>query len=102
VTDPPDPGLTPTVPFGPKVVSALQTLMRSTVTSGAGQAANVGNMPVYGQVGSTPYGSTGLRETWFVGFQGNVAFAVLELTRSPGTSAAPLAGQFLAGLQPRS
>jgi cell division protein FtsI/penicillin-binding protein 2 len=102
VTDPPDPGLTPTVPFGPKVVSALQTLMRSAVTSGAGQAANVGNMPVYGQVGSTPYGSTGLRETWFVGFQGNVAFAVLELTRSPGTSAAPLAGQFLDGLQPRS
>src|SRR6202167_3077951 len=102
VTDPPDPGLTPTVPFGPKVVSALQALMRSTVTSGAGQAANVGNMPVYGQVGSTPYGSTGLREAWFVGFQGNVAFAVLELTRSPGTSAAPLAGQFLDGLQPRS
>src|ERR1700691_1845112 len=102
VTDPPDPGLTPTVPFGPKVVSALQALMRSTVTSGAGQAANVGNMPVYGQVGSTPYGSTGLREAWFVGFQGNVAFAVLELTRSPGTSAAPLAGRFLDGLQPRS
>jgi cell division protein FtsI/penicillin-binding protein 2 len=102
VTDPPDPGLTPTVPFGPKVVSALQTLMRSTVTSGAGKAANVGNMPVYGQVGNTPDGSTGLREAWFVGFQGNVAFAVLELTRSPSTSAAPLAGQFLDGLQPRS
>ena len=102
VTDPPDPGLTPTVPFGPKVVSALQTLMRSTVTSGAGKAANVGNMPVYGQVGNTPDGSTGLREAWFVGFQGNVAFAVLELTRSPSTSAAPLAGQFLNGLQPRS
>ena len=102
VTDPPDPGLTPTVPFGPKVVSALQTLMRSAVTSGAGKAANVGNMPVYGQVGNTPDGSTGLREAWFVGFQGNVAFAVLELTRSPSTSAAPLAGQFLNGLQPRS
>jgi cell division protein FtsI/penicillin-binding protein 2 len=102
VTDPPDPGLTPTVPFGPRVVSALQTLMRSTVTSGAGQAANVGNAPVYGQVGSTQYGSTGLRETWFVGFEGNVAFAVLELTRSASTSAAPLAGQFLDGLQPRS
>jgi cell division protein FtsI/penicillin-binding protein 2 len=102
VTDPPDPGLTPTVPFGPKVVSALQSLMRSTVTNGAGQAANVGNMPVYGQVGSTAYGSTGLREAWFVGFQGNVAFAVLELTRSPSTSAAPLAGRFLNGLQSRS
>jgi cell division protein FtsI/penicillin-binding protein 2 len=98
VTDPPDPGLTPTVPFGTRVVSALQTLMRSTVTSGAGRAANVGNAPVYGQVGSTPYGTTGLREAWFVGFQGNVAFAVLELTRSADTSAAPLAGQFLNGL----
>ena len=102
VTNPPDPGLTPTVPFGPKVVSALQSLMRSTVTNGAGKAADVGNMPVYGQVGNAPDGSTGLREAWFVGFQGNVAFAVLELTRSPRTSAAPLAGQFLDGLQPRS
>ncbi len=99
VTDPPDPGLTPTVPFGTQVVSALQTLMRSTVTSGAGQAANVGTAPVYGQVGSTPDGSTGLREAWFVGFQGNIAFAVLELTRSASTSAAPLAGQFLNEMQ---
>ncbi len=98
VTDPPDPGLTPTVPFGTQVVSALQTLMRSTVTSGAGQAADVGTAPAYGQVGSAPYG-TGLRAAWFIGFQGNVAFAVLELTRSAGTSAAPLAGQFLTELQ---
>jgi cell division protein FtsI/penicillin-binding protein 2 len=102
VTNPPDPGLTPTVPFGTQVVSALQTLMRSTVTSGAGQAANVGTAPVYGQVGSVPDGSGGLRAAWFVGFQGNVAFAVLELTRSARTSAAPLAGQFLSGLQSSS
>jgi cell division protein FtsI/penicillin-binding protein 2 len=99
VTDPPDPGLTPTVPFGTQVVSALQTLMRSTVTSGAGQAADVGIAPAYGQVGSAPYGTGGLRAAWFIGFQGNVAFAVLELTRSAATSAAPLAGQFLNGLQ---
>jgi cell division protein FtsI/penicillin-binding protein 2 len=102
VTEPPDPGLTPTVPFQAQVVSALTTLMRSTVTSGAGQAANVGNAPVYGQVGSAPYGSAGLRSAWFVGFQGNVAFAVLELTRSADTSAARLAGKFLSDLQPRS
>ncbi len=102
VTSPPDPGLTPTVPFGTQVVSALQTLMRSTVTSGAGQAANVGTAPVYGQVGSAPDGSGGLRAAWFVGFQGNVAFAVLELTRSAGTSAALLAGRFLTELQARS
>jgi cell division protein FtsI/penicillin-binding protein 2 len=99
VTEPPDPGLTPTVPFDTHVVSALQTLMRSTVTSGAAEAANVGTAPVYGQVGSVPYGSSGLRAAWFVGFQGNVAFAVVELTTSAATSAAPVAGQFLNELQ---
>jgi cell division protein FtsI/penicillin-binding protein 2 len=99
VTSPPDPGLTPTVPFQSQVVSALQSLMRSTVTSGAGRAANVGTLPVYGQVGSAPDGSGGLRSAWFVGFQGNVAFAVVELTKSARTSAAPLAGRFLTKLQ---
>jgi cell division protein FtsI/penicillin-binding protein 2 len=99
VTSPPDPGLTPTVPFGTQVVSALQTLMRSTVTSGAGRAANIDGTPVYGQVGSAPLGSGRLRAVWFVGFQGTVAFAAVELTRSADGSAARLAGQFLTNLQ---
>lgn len=101
VTSPPDPGLTPTVPFGLQVVSALQGLMKSTVTSGAGRAANVGGPQVFGQVGSAPLGTggRGLRTDWFVGYQGTVAFAVLELSRSVHTSAAPLAGQFLRDLQ---
>ena len=98
VTSPPDPGLTPTVPFGLQVVSALQELMKSTVISGAGRAANVAGAQVFGQVGSAPLGTggRGLRADWFVGYQGTVAFAVLEL--SSGTSAAPLAGQFLRDL----
>ncbi len=97
VTSPPDPGLTPTVPFGTQVVDALRTLMRGTVTTGAGRAANVAGAAVYGQVGTAPLGSggRGLRADWFVGFQGTVAFAVLELTRSTGGSAAVVAGQFL-------
>jgi cell division protein FtsI/penicillin-binding protein 2 len=99
VTSPPDPGLSPRVPFTPQVVSGLRTLMRSTVTSGAGQAANVAGAAVYGQVGSAPDGS-GHWSSWFVGFQGNVAFAVVELTNSASVSAAPLAGHFLNGLKP--
>jgi cell division protein FtsI/penicillin-binding protein 2 len=97
VTSPPDPGLTPTVPFGLQVVSALRTLMRSTVTSGAGHAADVGGAAVYGQVGTAPLGSggRGLWADWFVGFRGNVAFAVLELSGSAHGSAAWLVGQFL-------
>ena len=99
VTGPADPGLTPTVPFGTQVVSALQALMRATVTAGAGSAANVGGPPVYGQVGNAPLGAGGLRTAWFVGFQGTVAFAVVELTRAADVSAAPLAGQFLSDQQ---
>jgi cell division protein FtsI/penicillin-binding protein 2 len=102
VTSPPDPGLTPTIPFGTQVVSALRTLMRSTVTDGLGRAADVDGAPVYGQVGSAPMGSGTLRAAWFVGFQGNVAFAVLELTRSARVSAAPLAGEFLRDLRAQS
>jgi hypothetical protein len=99
VTSPPDPTLSPRVPFGSEVVSQLRTLMRSTVATGAGRAANVAGAAVYGQVGSAPLGTAGLQAAWFVGFQGNVAFAVLQLTRSPSVSAAPLAGRFLSDLQ---
>ncbi len=91
----PDP---PRAPFGSQVVSSLRTLMRSTVTGGAGQAANGHGAPVYAQTGSAPMSSGGLRAAWFVGYQGNVAFAVLELTNSASGSAAPLAGQFLTQL----
>jgi hypothetical protein len=34
--------------------------------------------------------------SWFVGYRGDVAIAVLELGHSPATSAAPLAAQILA------
>jgi cell division protein FtsI/penicillin-binding protein 2 len=99
VTSPPDPGLTPTRPFDLQVVSGLQTLMRTTVKTGAGQAANVPGAPVYGQVGTAPFGSGGMHTAWFVGFQGTVAFAVVELVKSTSTSAAPIAGDFLGQLR---
>ena len=102
VTSPPDPGLTPTVPFGTQVMSGLRSLMRSTVTAGLGRAADVAGPAVYGQVGSAPAGPGGLRAAWFVGFRGNVAFAVLELTRSARVSAAPVAGEFLRDLRAQS
>jgi cell division protein FtsI/penicillin-binding protein 2 len=102
VTSPPDPGLTPTQPFSLQVLKGLQALMRTTVTSGAGQAANVPGAPVYGQVGSAPFGSGGLRTAWFVGFQQNLAFAVVELVKSDSASAAPIAGAFLSQLRARS
>lgn len=102
VTSPPDPGVSPRVPFSAPVVSSLRTLMRATVTSGAGHAADVAGPAVYGQAGSAPLSGSTLRAAWFVGYQGNIAFAVLELTSSAAGSAAPLAGQFLSQLQAKA
>ena len=104
VTSPALPRLSHATAFSPQVVGALRTLMRGTVTSGDGRAAAVPGAAVFGQVGNVPLGRAGhgLRASWFVGYRGNVAFAVLELTRSPLTSAAPVAGKFLRGLPANS
>jgi membrane peptidoglycan carboxypeptidase len=99
VTSPPDPGLSPRVVADPETVDSLHTLMRQAVVSGAARGANLAGQPVYGQVG-TARSAVGSKywAHWFVGYRGSVAFAVLELTKSPGTSAVPLGASFLSGL----
>ncbi len=99
VTSPPDPGLSPRVVASAQTVVSLRTLMRDAVTSGAARGANVGGEPVYGQVG-TARAAIGSKywAHWFVGYRGGVAFAALELTKSPSTSAVPLGASFLSGL----
>ena len=99
VTSPPDPGLSPRVVADPQTVNSLRSLMRQTVASGAARGANLAGQQVYGQVG-TARSAAGSKywAHWFVGYRGSVAFAVLELTKSPGTSAVPLGSSFLAGL----
>jgi cell division protein FtsI/penicillin-binding protein 2 len=91
----------PQVPhIASQVVSSLQSLMRATVTTGAGKAASAPGGQVYGQIGNSSLGSAhkGLRSAWFVGYQGKVAFTVVELTKSSNASAAALAGAFLQDL----
>jgi len=105
VTSPAVPGPAPrTAAVSPRVVGTLRALMRLPVTSGAGRAAGSRGGAVYGQVGNVSLGRSrhGLRASWFVGYRGNVAFAVLELTRSPRTSVAPVAGRFLRALPKHS
>jgi cell division protein FtsI/penicillin-binding protein 2 len=79
-------------------LATLRTLMRATVHQGAARQADLAGLPVYGQVGTVQYrsGKHPVWATWFVGYRGDVAVAVLELSRSPATSAAPLAAQVLA------
>lgn len=99
VTDPPDPGAVPVAPLAPKLMGTLRALMRGTVTSGAGRVAGVRGPAVFGQVGSAPMSVHGGRTWayWFVGFRGDVAFAVLVLGRPGGPGAAPIAAAFLRG-----
>jgi cell division protein FtsI/penicillin-binding protein 2 len=99
VTSPPDPGLTPRAVASAQTVGSLRTLMRDAVVSGAARGANLGGNQVYGQVG-TARASAGSKywAHWFVGYRGGVAFAVLELTKSPSTSAVPVGTAFLSGL----
>ena len=85
-------------PFSAANLATLRTLMRSTVHEGVASEADLAGQPVYGQVGTVAV-STGKHPvwaSWFVGYRGGVAVAVLELSHSPATSAVPLAAQILA------
>jgi cell division protein FtsI/penicillin-binding protein 2 len=99
------PAVTPAAD-GPPIAEAatLQTLMREVVTSGTGTAAlSVPGDPVYGKTGTAEYGNDVPPRThaWFVGWQGNLAFAVLVADTKDafgGDAAAPIAARFLTSL----
>lgn len=78
-------------------VQTLRTLMRAAVSSGAAKGADLSGTPVSGQVGVAPMGKHKWA-SWFVGYRGDVAFAVLQITASPLTSAVPAGTQFLRAL----
>jgi cell division protein FtsI/penicillin-binding protein 2 len=85
-------------PFSAANLATLRTLMRATVQNGAATSADLAGQQVYGQVGTVAAqtGKHPVWASWFVGYRGDVAVAVLELSHSPATSAAPLAAQILA------
>jgi cell division protein FtsI/penicillin-binding protein 2 len=85
-----------------KVVGELRPLMRLVVTDGTGTVLkSVAGAPVFGKTGTAEYGTKSPPDTraWFVGWQGDVAFAVLvEEGKSGGGVAAPIAKAFLENL----
>ncbi|MEP7035935.1 MAG: penicillin-binding transpeptidase domain-containing protein [Dermatophilaceae bacterium] len=89
--------------LNPKVVGELRGLMGLVVTQGTGTVLkSTAGGPVFGKTGTAEYGSANPPETraWFIGWQGDVAFAVLvENGRSGGAVAAPIAKTFLESLQ---
>ena len=102
-------GLSPSLdgpPLPARAVATLRSMMRAVVTSGtAAVLASQPGLPVYGKTGTAEYGNTKPPHTdaWFIGYQGDIAFACLvaETTHGfGGTLAAPIISRFLATLQP--
>ena len=86
------------IPLDPDVAQTLRTFMRSVVTDGTGQAANLPDERVWGKTGSAEFGPDDDPSThaWFVGFWGDLAFAVVvEGGGSGGRVAAPIAADFI-------
>ncbi|MBO4272238.1 penicillin-binding transpeptidase domain-containing protein [Microbispora triticiradicis] len=87
----------------PAVTAKLRTLMRAGVTSGAAAPATAPGEPVYGVAAQVTQAEKKERTrlSWFVGWQGDVALAVL--VESGDLQAAPaVAGGFFRGAQPQT
>ena len=104
---PPAAAPAPGPPFATKVITQLHSLMREVVTDGTGTVlAKAPGGPVMGKTGTAEYGpgATPKTHAWFVGYQGDIAFAVyVQDGQSGGTVAAPVALAFLqniAGVSP--
>jgi cell division protein FtsI/penicillin-binding protein 2 len=98
VTTGSDQSVTAKVAMSAQVRLELQGLMREAVAHGSAAAAD-NSHSVYGQAGSARFAKHGPWISWFVGYQGNIAFAVAELVPSPSDSVAALAGSFLRNIQ---
>ena len=84
------------------VISQLRQMMADTVRSGAAQGPKLSGTSLYGQVGTAPVaGHKGLHAIWFVGFRGNVAFAVLTFSSSASFAPAVQIAHHFAAQLPR-
>lgn len=83
----------------PTQLAALRDLMRQVVLAGTASAlADVPGAPVHAKTGTAEFGTQSPPRThaWTLGFQGEIAFAVLvEEGRSGGSVAVPVAEAFL-------
>ncbi|MGK5678903.1 penicillin-binding transpeptidase domain-containing protein [Actinoplanes sp. URMC 104] len=82
-------------------VTALRKMMREVVTAGTGTALkDVPGGPVFGKTGTAEFSeATEDTHSWFIGYQGDVAFAAMVEKGGAGSEAAvPVVERFLRGL----
>lgn len=100
----PDDAAAPGPPLDPTVLVDLRDMMQAVVTSPIGTASGAG-LPAgtYGKTGTAEFGSANPPQThaWFIGYDGDLAFAVLSVGGGVGGQvAAPIAAKFLDILGP--
>ncbi|WP_327087328.1 penicillin-binding transpeptidase domain-containing protein [Nonomuraea sp. NBC_01738] len=87
-------------PLEPQVVKALRSLMPAVVSEGTAQAVRF-PAGTAGKTGTAEYGSgrTPPAHSWFVGYRGDLAFAVIVEGAGAGAAvAAPISASFLSAL----
>jgi cell division protein FtsI/penicillin-binding protein 2 len=88
-------------PLDAAATTALRGMMREVVTAGTGTALRqVPGKPVYGKTGTAEFDSTSTdTHSWFIGYQGDIAFAVMIQRAGAGSEAAvPAVKRFLTTL----
>ncbi|MFF5175015.1 penicillin-binding transpeptidase domain-containing protein [Micromonospora sp. NPDC000089] len=88
--------------LAPESVEPLRAMMREVVTGGTASAlADVPGGPVHGKTGTAEYDNDPAHtHAWFVGWRGDVAFAVfVEQGGSSAASAVPISERFLRALR---
>ena len=81
-------------PLSSAGLAELRQLMQVAVAKGAAHGAFLPGTPVYGQAGVVQTGKQSYL-SWFVGYRGTTAVAVLETGSTASQAAASLAGTFL-------
>ncbi|GAA0539749.1 penicillin-binding transpeptidase domain-containing protein [Paractinoplanes ferrugineus] len=85
-------------PLDADAVAALKSMMREVVTDGTGTALKgVKGGPVFGKTGTAEFDESSKdTHSWFIGYQGDVAFAVMVQKGGAGSEAAvPIVANFL-------
>jgi cell division protein FtsI/penicillin-binding protein 2 len=100
-----DPKPAKPAPDGPQLdataVGQLRQMMREVVTGGTGTALRkVKGKPVYGKTGTAEFDNNSKdTHSWFIGFQGDIAFAAMVQKGGAGAEAAvPVINRFLTTL----